>query len=93
MPACRDQAVARASQSIAHRCGLPAKVAEKTILTCGVRIFLTGIKLTVPRAVHRGHGVGVMRLRKFANLARICQLWARPHSLCARGERVFTHLK
>ncbi|EUA00342.1 hypothetical protein LAUMK7_03959 [Mycobacterium kansasii] len=44
MPACRDQAVARASQSIAHRCGLPAKVAEKTILTCGVRTFFTGIK-------------------------------------------------
>jgi hypothetical protein len=44
MPGCHDQAVARASQSITHRCGLPAKIAEKTILTCDVRIFLTGIK-------------------------------------------------
>jgi len=44
MPAYRDQAVARASQLIAHRCGPPAKVAEKTILTCGVRIFLTAIQ-------------------------------------------------
>jgi hypothetical protein len=55
MPACRDQAVARASQSIAHRCGLPAKIAEKTILTCGVRIFLTGIEhVVVSIAPHVG---------------------------------------
>ena len=70
-PRATTKAVARASQSIAHRCGLPAKVAEETILTSDVRIFLTGIKgifvgvaatnfLHVGRvrriAVHRQHG-------------------------------------